>query len=235
MKTNVFRWLAITAAVLTAAACNLEKDDFDPSIMTPSALVTVKTDQNNSRVWFQLDDKTVLYPVNMKKSPFGNKEVRALVNYRKPTDVEMQEGGLFDEANNVYVNWLDSILTKKSAPNLGKEENILKYGNDPVEMINDWVTTVEDGYITLRFRTYWTNGIMHTVNLVTGSDPNDPYKVVFYHDAGGDFFGEAGDALVAFRLSDLPDTHGETVDLTLEWQSFSGRRTAKFKYCTRAE
>ncbi|MBR6849499.1 MAG: hypothetical protein IKM88_04605, partial [Lachnospiraceae bacterium] len=40
----------------------------------------------------------------------------------------------------------------------------------------------------------------------------------------------AGDALVAFRLSDLPDTHGETVDLTLEWQSFSGRRTAKFKY-----
>lgn len=235
MKTNVLRWLAIAAAVLSTTACNLDKDDFDPSIMTPSALVTVKTDQDNSRMWLQLDDKTVLYPVNMKTSPFGNTEVRALVNYRKPTPEEMQEGGLFDEANNVYVNWLDSILTKKPAQDLGTEENIRKYGNDPVEMINDWTTVVEDGYITLRFRTYWTPGIMHTVNMVTGSDPANPYKVVFYHDAGGDFFGDTGDGLVAFRLENLPDTHGETVDLTLEWQSFSGRKTAKFKYRTRTE
>lgn len=29
------------------------------------------------------------------------------------------------------------------------------YGTDPVDMINDWVTIAEDGYLTLRFRTMW--------------------------------------------------------------------------------
>ena len=68
-----------------------------------------------------------------------------------------------------------------------------------------------------------------------GTDPSNPFKVVFHHDAGGDHVGETGDALVAFRLKGLPDTEGKDVDLTLEWQSFSGKKTAKFKYCTRAD
>ena len=233
MKTNVFRWLAIAAAVLSMAACKLDDDSFDPSIMNPSALVTVKTDADNSSFWMQLDDNTVLHAVNLKKSPFGAKEVRALVNYRKPTAAEFQQGGLQDDANNVYVNWMDSILTKKAIP--AADKDAVAYGNDPVEIVGDWTTVVEDGYITLRFRTNWNRGTVHKVNLLTGTDPDDPYKVVFCHDAGGDLYGETGDALVAFRLSDLPDTKGSTVDLTLEWQSFTGKKSAKFKYCTRAE
>ena len=59
--------------------------------------------------------------------------------------------------------------------------------------------------------------------------------MVFHHDANGDWYGETGDALVAFRLADLPDTAGQEVDLTLEWQSFTGVKTAKFKYRTRPE
>ena len=121
MKTNVFRWLAIAAAVLSVAACKLDDDSFDPSIMNPSALVTVKTDADNSSFWMQLDDNTVLHAVNLKKSPFGAKEVRALVNYRRPTAEEFRQGGLQDDANNVYVNWIDSILTKKAIPAAGKD------------------------------------------------------------------------------------------------------------------
>lgn len=233
MKKHAFRWLAIAAAVLSLAACKLDDDGFDPSIMYPSALVTVKTDADNSSFWMQLDDETVLHAVNLKKSPFGAKEVRALVNYRKPTPAEFQQGGLQDDANNVYVNWMDSILTKKAIPSTGKDDST--YGNDPVEIVGDWTTVVEDGYITLRFRTNWNRGTVHKINLLTGTDPDDPYMVVLHHDAGGDLYGETGDALVAFRLSDLPDTKGATVDLTLKWQSFSGEKTAKFKYRTRTE
>ena len=233
MKTNAFRWLATAAAVLSVAACSLDDDSFDPSIMHPSAIVTVKPDADNSSFYMQLDDNTTLHAVNLKKSPFGTKEVRALVNYRKPSSEEMQEGGLYDEANNVYVNWMDSILTKKPVPDLGPEENAATYGNDPVEFFNDWATVVEDGYITLHFQTRWSNGIQHIVNLVTGSDPDDPYKVVFCHNANGDLYGEAGDGIVAFSLLDLPDTGGETVDLTLEWNSYSGKKSATFKYKSR--
>ena len=47
------------------------------------------------------------------------------------------------------------------APNLGEEENNRTYGNDPVEILNDWVTIAEDGYLTLRFATRWGNGQPH--------------------------------------------------------------------------
>lgn len=233
MMKSIFRWFAIAAAILSVAACKLDDDSFDPSIMYPSAVVTVKPDADNSSFYMQLDEETVLHAVNMKTSPFGTKEVRALVNYRKPTAEEMQKGGLYDDANNVYINWIDSILTKKTVPDLGEDANAAKYGNDPVEIVGDWTTVVEDGYITLRFRTIWTDGVMHRINLVASSDPADPYKVTLYHDAAGDHSGREGDALAAFRLADLPDTQGATVDLTLEWKSFSGVKTAKFKYCTR--
>ena len=233
MKTFAFKWLAIAAAVLSLAACKLDDDEFDPSIMYPSALVTVKPSVDGTTFVMQVDDKTVIHAVNYTKSPFGNKEVRALINYRTPKDDEMQSGNPIAGAENVYVNWMDSILTKKAILSTGDDYKV--YGNDPVEIVDDWTTVVEDGYITLRFRTNWSSGIMHRINLVYGTDPDDPYKVVLHHDANGDWYGEAGDALVAFRLADLPDTAGQTVDLTLEWQSFSGIKTAKFKYCTRAE
>ena len=234
MKTFAFKWLAIAAAVLSLAACKLDDDKFDPSIMYPSALVTVKPSVDGTTFVMQVDDKTVIHAVNYTKSPFGNKEVRALVNYRTPKEDEIQSGNpIVGGAENVYVNWMDSILTKKAILSTG--DDIKLYGNDPVEIVNDWTTIVEDGYITLRFRTNWSSGIMHRVNLVYGSDPDDPYKVVFHHDANGDWYGEPGDGLVAFRLADLPDTAGQDVDLTLEWQSFSGIKTAKFKYRSRED
>ena len=234
MKTNVLRWIAIAAAVLSVAACSLDKNSFDPDIMYPSAIVTVKPDADNSSFRMQLDEETVLHAVNLKKSPFGTKEVRALVNYRKPTSDELDNGGIYADISNVYVNWIDSILTKKTVPDLGEDMNFATYGNDPVELFGDWATVVEDGYITLHFQTIWgTGGIQHTVNLITGTDPDDPYKVVFRHNANGDIYGEAGDALVAFSLAELPDTEGQTVDLTIEWNSFSGTKTAKFHYKTR--
>ena len=42
-----------------------------------------------------------------------------------------------------------------------------------------------------------------------------------------------GDALVAFRLSDLPDTGGKTVKLTLKYKSFTGEKKVQFDYCSR--
>lgn len=80
----------------------------------PNALVTVKTDADQT-VFLQLDDKTTLLPTNMTKSPYGEKEVRALVNYKEvdePSDIYTQA---------VHINWIDSILTKPIAPDLGEE------------------------------------------------------------------------------------------------------------------
>ena len=132
----------------------------------------------------------------------------------------------------VHINWIDSILTKPIAPDLG-EENDKIYGTDPVEIVNDWVTLAEDGYLTLRFRTVWGGSQKHFVNLLLGQNPDNPYEVEFRHNAYGDTYGNTDDGLVAFKLDELPDTEGKTVKLKLKWKSFSGDKSAEFDYCTR--
>ena len=202
-------------------------DDDDVSRLYPNALVTVK-EAADETVYFQLDETTTLLPVNITSHPFDSKEVRALVNYEEVDDSSEE----YDQA--VRVNWIDSIRTKPMAPNLG-EDNDNEYGNDPVEIVSDWVTIAEDGYLTLRFRTMWSQlGITHYVNLIPTNNPENPYEVQFKHDANGDVSGRVGDGLVAFRLDQLPDTEGETVKLKLIWDSFHGEKTMEFDYRTRA-
>lgn len=202
-------------------------DDNDMDRLYPNALVTVKHTVDKT-VFLQLDDKTTLLPVNLTTSPFGEKEVRALVNYK---EVDKPSSG-YDQA--VHVNWIDSIRTKPMAPNLGAE-NDTKYGVDPVEIVGDWVTVAEDGYLTLRFRTQWGYPrVVHSVNLIPANNPENPYEVEFRHNANGDMGGRFGDGLVAFRLNNLPDTEGDTVKLKLKWKSFSGEKSVEFDYKTRA-
>ena len=190
----------------------LDDDDNNLSLSHyyANALVTVKQSADNTP-YLQLDDSTTLRPVNMTTSPFGEKEVRALANIE---------------------------LADAAPHNLGEEENNRTYGNDPVEILNDWVTIAEDGYLTLRFATRWGNGQPHFVNLISTQNPDNSYEVEFRHNAFGDTEGKMGDALVAFKLdeltdTELTDTQGETVKLKLKWNSFSGEKSAEFDYCTR--
>ena len=139
--------VAVIASVMIFQSCLDDDDNGYYRYAQPNALVTVKPLADNS-FFMQLDDSTTLLPVNMKNSPYGEKEVRALVNFEQVNE----SSGEYDKA--VHINWIDSILTKPIAADLG-DENDEVYGTDPVDMINDWVTIAEDGYLTLRFRTVW--------------------------------------------------------------------------------
>lgn len=218
--------LTLAVIGLSSLSSCLNDDDNTYEKMIPNALVTAKTDGDDT-FFLQLDEQTTLLPVNMASSPFGEKEVRALVNYE---EVE-ESSGKYSKA--VQINWIDSILTKPIAPDLG-EDNDSVYGNDPIEILNDWVTIAEDGYLTLRFMTNWDYGSQpHYVNLLRTDNAANPYEVEFRHNAYGDVYGELSSALVAFDLSQLPDTDGKTVKLTLKWKSFSGEKSTEFDYCTR--
>ncbi|GHV13793.1 hypothetical protein FACS1894169_01530 [Bacteroidia bacterium] len=217
--------LSVVCVALAFQSC-LDDDDTDWDLRYPNALVTVKPISGNA-FFLQLDDKTTLLPTNMTSSPFGSKEVRALVNYK---EVDKPSEG-YSKA--VHINWIDSLLTKAIAPDLGAENDEI-YGTDPVEIVNDWVTIAEDGYLTLRFRTIFGNtNKAHFVNLLASTDPTKPYEVEFRHNAYGDIHGREVDGLVAFNLSSLPDTEGKTVKLKLKWKSFSGDKSVEFDYATR--
>lgn len=209
--------LALIAMSALVQSCDKEDDKYF-EISYPTAIVTVCPDEAGSFT-MRLDDETTLYPSNATKSPFGSKEVRALVNYT--TDDSRPDG------NGVYINWLDSIRTK--LPVSSVDNNSMVYGNDPLEIVNDWVTVAEDGYLTLRFRTVWgyTN-IPHYINLVSGVNPADPYEFELRQDAKGDTQGRYSDALIAFNLNGLPRNDNDPVKITLRWNSFSGEKTAQF-------
>jgi len=220
----------MTAVVLFSAmtfqSCLDDDDNKNWELYYPNALVTVKPIDGSS-FYLQLDDSTTLFPTNLKTPPFGEKPMRALTNF---TEVNESPEG-YSKA--VYINWIDSVLTKAIAPDLGAENDSI-YGTDPVEIINDWVTIAEDGYLTLRFKTIWGNSNKpHFVNLLASQDPANPYEVEFRHNAHGDIYGNEGYGLVAFNLDSLPDTNGKTVKLKLKWKSFSGDKSAEFDYCTR--
>lgn len=216
---NLFRIAFVFCCGLVLNSC-LDDDDNDKYYA--NALVTVKHTSNEA-IYLQLDETTTLRPINLKADIYGGKQVRALCNF-KDSD-ESGEG--YSKA--VYINWIDSILTKDMVPNLG-DLNTETYGNDPVEIINDWVTIAEDGYLTLRFQTVWGySGKAHLVNLVAG-DAENPYTIEFRQNSFGDVNGELRDGLVAFNLNKLPDTAGKTVKLTLKWNSFSGAKSFQFDY-----
>ena len=225
---RITKFAFITVGILLTSllfySCLDDNDDI--SIYYPNALVTVKH-ASDSTFYLQLDEKTTLLPKNLTKSPYGGKEVRALVNF---TELNEESNG-YSKA--VHINWIDSILTK---PTVSYSENIdidQIYGTDPVEIVNDWVTIAEDSYLTLRFRTRWGyTHKPHFVNLITGVNEDNPYEIEFRHNAYGDISGNWGDALVAFSLKDLPDTNGETVKLKLTWMSFSGKKSVEFNYRT---
>ena len=224
--THLLLTAGLLFSFLLLPSC-LDDDDSNWDKLYPNALVTVKH-ADNETVFLQLDDKTTLLPVNLKTSPFGSKEVRALVNYKEVDDASKE----YDQA--VHVNWIDSIRTKPMAPNLG-DKNKEKYGDDAVEIVRDWVTIAEDGYLTLRFRTLWGyNRVVHYVNLIPANNPDNPYEVEFRHDANNDYPDRMGDGLVAFKLDKLPDTKGQTVKLKLKWKSFNGEKSVEFDYRTRA-
>ena len=84
LKVNDMRTSRIIIAAVLGAAVSMQsctKDDgFSYEDLIPNAVVTVKPD--GDKFYLQLDDKTVIYPSNMTKSPYGDKEVRAFTNYK---------------------------------------------------------------------------------------------------------------------------------------------------------
>ncbi len=72
--------IGVFCSLLSLQSCLDDNDTYENKLY-PNALVTLKQGADKT-VYLQLDDKTTLLPINLKSSPFGDREVRALVNYK---------------------------------------------------------------------------------------------------------------------------------------------------------
>jgi len=232
-KTRLFRIAFVAfATTMTLASCDDDADTVWVNTNRANALVTLKTTQEGA-FFMQLDDTRTLWPTNVSRNPYGDKQVRALVSCYAVNGDNAVNGSAAGKTS-VYVNWIDSIRTKDAVP-CPAEKVDETYGDDPVEIVKDWVTVAEDGYLTLRIRTQWGGkGQVHYVNLLIGSNQDDPYEVELRHDAKGDTNGHWGDALVAFKLPVAEGATGKSVKLTLKYKSYSGTKTVQFDYISKS-
>ena len=119
---NKFKYLTFAIAMVLPFGLQSCLNDDDDIRDRPTALVTVVPQDGGSFV-MNLDDATVLIPTNMSRSPYGDKEVRALVNY-------IDEDSRATERR-VKVVWIDSIRTKMPEKTLGSAAaDDEKYGKD---------------------------------------------------------------------------------------------------------
>lgn len=221
VKSSVFAFVAAIAASVSSCALDSDYKNYDEN--RPSAIVTVKT-LSSGETYFQVDEKTTLLPVDWK-NPYAS-ETRALVRY---TELPDASAGLFTKS--VKVNWIDSVLTKKAVP---FTEEFKKGANDPVELIPDWLTVCEDGYMTVHFATWWgpDGRKPHFINL--GIDPQNPRDLYFRHDKNGDDSAtRAMEGIVAFKIDEFLTDVKDGDELTFHWTSFDGEKEAKLKYSGR--
>lgn len=220
---NIFLAIAVLFSANTLQSCSDNDDNYDANQMI--AVVTVRPPSDDNDLELRLNKSTVLKPINLSKSPFEDKTVRALLTCRIIPQAEAATSSSIP----VEVTWIDSIRTKAPVVTFG-ENNTEKYGDDAIEVIKDWVTVAEDGFLTLRVRTIWGNSSKkHELNLVQGVNPENPWEFEIRHNAYGDVIGTYGDALIAFDLNKL--TSGEDISgktITLRWKSFNGTKTHDF-------
>lgn len=223
-KDMKFTSKILTTALLCATAAvslpSCMKDNKADEIFT--GLVTVEPNESGTR--FQLNDSTSLISTNFDYK--GKRTVRGLLNFSIVENVENSRS-MVNKYVKVYA--LDTILTKKPAVDCGVD-NPRVYGKDQIAIVNDWVNSGEDGYLTLRFRIGISNlNSSHMISLVNlGKDMNG-YNFEFRHAANGDGIGQLVDGIIAFDLNELAPVDRSPVKLNIKWEGFNGPENASVK------
>lgn len=227
MKDLKFFLLAIVAAL---SACSLQDDDGERmanAAAWPDAIVTIKT-RTSGETFFQLDDSTTLEPVGWK-NPY-RREIRALVKY------DVLSGKSEQFSCKISVSRVDTIRTKNAlAVDEPEAAAVRPDGGDPVDIVFDWLTVCEDGYLTVHFGAKW--GVYnrpHLVNLLANTKTRE---LEFIHSAEGDEGGSVWkEGIVAFKISELfSRVEEDEMILTLKWQSYNGPQTQKLVYKVRRQ
>ncbi|MCQ2144472.1 MAG: NigD-like protein [Bacteroidales bacterium] len=223
MKTGRLISFALICAAAMVSLQSCLKDNGSDRIIP--ALVTI--DSNEAGTTFQLNDSTVIKPTNIKANLYKGRSVRALVNF-SVDDVNVLDRPEFE----AKIFTIDTIRTKKSVPDLG-ELNDKEYGNDKIEIVNDWVSIGEDGYLTLRIRTWrYDANKVHYVNLVrieNEKDGDKEYTFELRHDACGDLPSVQADGIMAFDLNELAPEDRSPVTLHLKWRGFVEDKSANVR------
>lgn len=229
-------------ASLLFVSCNKKGED----LYTGVATATVKPLSGGS-YYLKVDEDLALRVNNdgWEVFPFEKiEERRVMINYyTNMKEIELRPVGMekFKHFFSATLTAFQPILMKNIVAHT--EDDDKAYGCDYIGVYLDEnmfpPTIIEDGYLNVLFNVNMADtSIKHDINLVGGVDPEDPYVLELRYNANGDTkYEKPVDQYASFSLRALPDTHGETVTLTLKWYSpvAKGWTSTTFKYKSRTD
>lgn len=224
MRSSISRVISGIMCTLFLAGCAKEMMGPEGGLGSDSqdftAIVTVHMSPTDT-IYFQVDDTTRLFPLNYYGTYTGPERIvcgitvfdKVVPNYGYKTSVD----------------WFDQ-LDKGTFSN-----NKPSGGNDGLDILSDWMTSCEDGFLTLHYSTWWGDGsVQHSFTVVAGQNPSDPYELLLVHDARGDSKASKGDSIIYFDINSLPDTGDSYKTLKLKWTDSGGKDAEKeFRFKTR--
>ena len=112
---------------------------------------------------------------------------------------------------------VDAILVEWASPlEVGEvRHDPSSFEGDPVSIITDWMTSLEDGFLTLHYQVPASGKMQHTFCICP---VNPPYAYRLVHDAHADSGGKMTEGLICFDVEGiLPETGEDAVELSLEY------------------
>ncbi len=110
----------------------------------------------------------------------------------------------------------------------GFPDTYIKLHDDGLDVIDDWMTTLEDGYLTIHYSAWFGNSnVWHHLTL-TPDDGEKPLELTLRHNAKGDEPIEKTDALIYFDINDrsryIDEEHNT---ITIKWKTCAGQPAEK--------
>ena len=226
---NIIRWTAVVFGVLLLLA-GCSNDAFlpdgqypysDPQEGTSDDLAIGTVRSKDGVRYIRLDEKScsqVMNPREIADIPDGT---RVFLQYR------------YVVAANLADFCTDAILVEWASPlDVGEIRFDLQASSgDPVDILMDWITSLEDGFLTLHYSIRASGSVKHGFSLYPSVEPHT-YRLV--HEANGDSKGSQTDGIVCFDVSGmLPDTEGKTVKLSLVYIDLNHtEKGLTFDYCS---
>lgn len=212
----------ILCLALLAASCSAEagpKAAADaPDEYRADVVVTIKQDTDGT-VFFQYG-KDRLFPGEGYPFPGQCRAMGSVTIYAAEVPLY---------GHRVYVNWLEPIDAGTFLP----QYSSVHAGGDGIDILtSSWITSVEDGYLTLHYKAWWGEPAgHHDFNLAQGSDP---YELTVCHNAHGDGRDVYSEGTVYFDINALPPTEDGPHKLKINWTTTEGKpASAEFEFETR--
>ena len=230
---HIFR-VILPLALLAAGCSKMESDRladdspygeqnyyYNGSVLKEDLLAVATLRSRDGIRFLQLDPQSVGYIVNQKEVSDIQDKTRVFVQYKSVAS----ERPVFC-TESVWVDWATS-LDVGSRSLLTFEE---AYSNEsflataPVDIVLDWITSLEDGFLTLHYTIPASGENKHSFTLFRSWEQG--YHFFLVHDAQGDTEGPLTDGIVCFPVENLlPDTGGETITLSLTYLNLKNTPT----------